>query len=137
MRRPPLDIFDERAPSGANYFRFRLGPDLVTIATGARTKRSGEQLRGQDVELFVCNESAAQMDDYERLIGDAMKDDKTLFTREDCVEAAWRIVDPILNRSLTPFEYDAGSWGPVEASRIVAGCGVWHNPQPVEKEGSR
>jgi glucose-6-phosphate 1-dehydrogenase len=137
LRRPPLDIFDERAPSGANYFRFRLGPDLVTIATGARTKRSGEQLRGQDVELFVCNESAAQMDDYERLIGDAMKDDKTLFTREDCVEAAWRIVDPILNRSLAPFEYDAGSWGPAEASRIVAGCGVWHNPQPVEKEGSR
>lgn len=134
LRRPPLDVFGEHIPLGSNYFRFRLGPDQVAIATGARTKRSGEQMRGRDIELFVCNESADTMDAYERLIGDAMKDDKTLFAREDCVEAAWRIVDPVLDRSVPLHEYASGSWGPVEATRIAESCGGWNNPQSAEKD---
>ena len=67
--------------------------------------------------------------DYERLLGDAMAGDATLFARQDVVEAAWAIVDPILHGSGAPFEYEPGSWGPAEADRLVAEVGGWNTPR--------
>ncbi len=69
-----------------------------------------------------------EMDAYERLLGDAMKGDATLFAREDAVEAEWRIVEPILASATPPHEYDAGTWGPMEADRLIDGAGGWRAP---------
>ena len=94
LKAPPQQVFDEPVPPQSNYFRFRLGPDQVAIAAGARTKSPGERMAGEEVELYVCNASREAREAYERLIGDAMGGDATLFAREDSVEAAWAIVDP-------------------------------------------
>ncbi len=126
LKRPPQQVFGEAA--AANYFRFRLGPDRVAIAVGASTKRAGTTMAGEPVELQVCNDGGSQMSAYERLIGDALRGDPTLFAREDSVEAAWRIIDPVLNRPLAVHSYRPGSWGPAEADAMVAACGGWHLP---------
>ncbi len=126
LKRPPQQVFGEAA--AANYFRFRLGPDRVAIAIGANTKRAGAAMAGEPVELYVCNDRGPQMSAYERLIGDALKGDPTLFAREDGVEAAWRIVDPVLNLPLAVHPYAPGSWGPHEADAMAASCGGWHQP---------
>ena len=68
------------------------------------------------------------MTPYERLLGDALRGDRTLFGSEADVEAAWRIVDPILNRDEPLHEYDSGSWGPAEAERIATHSGGWIRP---------
>ena len=126
--KPPLSVFPgEIAAGDANYVRFRLGPD-VAIALGVRSKVPGEGMEGQNVELLAVSNVVGQMGPYERLLGDAMKGDATLFAREDMVEAEWRIVDPILTAEAPVFEYDAGTWGPVEADRIIASSGSWHAP---------
>ncbi len=129
LRRPPQDVFDEAAPPHVNYLRFRLGPGQVSIAMGALSKRPGPTMTGEDIELFVCNTRDDEVDAYERLIGDAMKGDPTLFAREDGVEEAWRIVDPILTMRTPVHAYGPGSWGPIEADRMVAQFGGWHNPE--------
>ncbi len=72
---------------------------------------------------------AGGMDAYERLLHDAMKGDSTLFAREDSVEQAWRIVEPILGNVTPVFEYEPNSWGPAEAQKITEGYGPWHNPE--------
>jgi glucose-6-phosphate 1-dehydrogenase len=128
LRRPPQNVFDEPASSHFNYLRFRLGPGQVSIAMGALSKKSGPTMRGEDIELFVCNRRDDEVGAYERLIGDAMKGDATLFARQDGVEEAWRIVDPILAMQTRVQAYDPGSWGPIEAERMVAPDGGWHNP---------
>ena len=71
------------------------------------------------------------MGEYERLLGDAMKGDATLFAREDAVEAEWRIVAPILADPTPPHEYRPGTWGPVEADRLIDRPGGWHKPVPA------
>jgi glucose-6-phosphate 1-dehydrogenase len=116
-------------PSPPNYLRFRLGPGQVAIAVGARVKRHGIENIGDEVELFVCNTHDDAMEAYERLIGDAMKGDATLFAREDGVEAAWRIVDPILDKKTPVREYEPGTWGPGETDAMVSGVGGWRNPE--------
>lgn len=128
LKVPPQQVFDEPVPPQSNYFRFRLGPDQVAIAAGARTKTPGERMAGEEVELYVCNASPEAREAYERLISDAMAGDATLFAREDSVEAAWRIVDPILHQAGAAYRYEAGSWGPREADRLVAPYGGWYNP---------
>jgi glucose-6-phosphate 1-dehydrogenase len=99
FKRPPPVVFDEPPPAG-NYVRFRLSPEVV-IAVGARAKRPGEGMRGRPVELLVAEQPAqgeeGRMDAYERLLGDAMAGDSTLFARQDVVEAAWAIVDPVIH----------------------------------------
>jgi glucose-6-phosphate 1-dehydrogenase len=110
-----------------NHVRFRLSPTIET-AIGARAKAPGERLVGEDVELLVHHEVAGEVDPYERLLANALKGDTTLFAREDSVEAAWRIVDPILNSPTSIYEYEPGSWGP-QADRVVAPDGGWHNPR--------
>jgi len=129
LKSPPQQVFDEPLPPQSNYFRFRLGPNQVAIAVGARTKTPGERMAGEEVELYVCNATSEAREAYERLIGDAMSGDATLFAREDSVEAAWKICDPIVNGDGGPaYRYKAGSWGPREAERMVAAYGGWYNP---------
>lgn len=125
MRQIP-EIYMQQPPP--NYFRFRLGPE-VSIAIGAQVKTPGEDMLGDRVELLIShNPSGDEMDAYERLLGDAMRGDQSLFAREDQVEAEWRIVDPILGTATPLYEYDPGSWGPRESDRLIARDGGWHNP---------
>ena len=128
LRRPPHWIFDEAPARQPNYVRFRLGPDRVAIAMGVRAKAPGPALVGDDVELYCANERGPTMDAYERLIGDAMRGDSTLFAREDAVEAAWHVVEPVLRHSAPVHEYDVGTWGPPDAAAITAGSGGWRAP---------
>jgi glucose-6-phosphate 1-dehydrogenase len=124
---PPQQVFKTDKDGRPNYFRFRLSPDVV-IAIGARAKAAGETMSGEDVELNVVHQAAEEMDAYERLIGDAMKGDLTLFAREDSAEAQWRVVDPILSVDTPIYDYDAGTWGPPQSSDIVGGISSWHDP---------
>jgi glucose-6-phosphate 1-dehydrogenase len=132
LRSPPPVVFTEPTPSQGNYVRFRLSPH-VTIAIGARAKRPGEGMSGRPVELLVTDQAeqgeAGRMEAYERLLGDAMVGDATLFARQDVVEAAWAIVDPVIHGPSPMFEYEPGSWGPPQADRLVADVGGWNAPQ--------
>lgn len=127
FHRPPHMVFPEPLPSNTNYVRFRLGPEVV-IAIGARAKRPGDVMMGEGLELLVKHQRADEMSPYERLIGDAMRGDANLFARQDGVEAAWRIVEPILNEEAPIYEYDPGTWGPAEANYILAGNTRWYDP---------
>lgn len=125
FRRPP-EIYS-RSPSSANYFRFRISPDIA-IALGTQVLDEGEAMVGRPVELMVTEDANAGMEAYERLLHDAMQGDATLFAREDSVEQAWRIVEPILGSATPTFEYEPNTWGPAEAQQITAGHSAWHNP---------
>jgi glucose-6-phosphate 1-dehydrogenase len=128
FKHPPKRVFAEHGVEGSNYVRFRLGPDRVAIAIGARAKKPGPALVGEDIELTVCNGGEDEMGAYERLIGDAIAGDPTLFTREDAVIEAWRIVDP-LTRLKTPLpRYARGSWGPEEAEGLGKSGHRWRAP---------
>jgi glucose-6-phosphate 1-dehydrogenase len=131
LRHAPPVVFAEPAAEAGNYVRFRLSPEVV-IAVGARAKRPGEGMAGQPVELSVVEQPQQGRDgrlgDYERLLGDAMAGDATLFARQDVVEAAWAIVDPVLRDPSQPFPYEPGSWGPTQADRLVADVGGWNTP---------
>ena len=127
FHRPPHMVFPEPVPANTNYVRFRLGPE-VAIAIGARAKRAGDVLAGECVELLVRNKRPDEMGAYERLIGDAMRGDSNLFARVDSVEAAWRIVEPILGDSTPIYEYEKGSFGPQEANFILLGNARWYDP---------
>jgi len=127
LKPPPRSVFGEAISdsSGANFVRFRLGPDAA-IALGVRSKVPGEAMAGQDVELFAAQDVADEMGPYQRLLDDAMRGDATLFAREDAVEAEWRVVAPVLGDVTPIHEYQPGTWGPTEAARIVEGG--WHEP---------
>ena len=133
---PPQKIFKADKAGQANYFRFQVSPNVV-IAIGARAKSPGEAMTGEQVELNVLHQSAEEMDAYERLIGDAMKGDLSLFSREDSAEAQWRIVDPILNSNTPIHYYDALTWGPRLADDIAQGSGAWHDPARAEQKMHR
>jgi glucose-6-phosphate 1-dehydrogenase len=100
----------------------------VAIALGVRSKAPGEVLVGRPVELLAVQDVVGEMGPYERLLGDAMKGDATLFAREDSVEAAWRVVEPILGDVTPIHRYERGTWGPSEAGRIISRSGAWHLP---------
>ena len=135
LKRPPVNLFAETEPGDANYIRFRLTPDM-SISLGARAKRPGEAMVGDEVELFATHQTGLERPPYERLIGDATVGDQTLFAREDTVEATWRIVDPILDLPQAPFSYRPGSWGPVAARRLVPAGERWHAPGGPPQERS-
>jgi glucose-6-phosphate 1-dehydrogenase len=127
LKRPPLRRV---GPEETNHFRFRLSPEVI-IAVGARIKKAGEQMVSEPTELKVMHQSDAdEMDAYERLLGDAMAGDATLFSRQDGVEAAWAIVDPILGGATPVHQYEPGTWGPPDAVRLTADVGGWHAPAP-------
>jgi glucose-6-phosphate 1-dehydrogenase len=132
LKNAPQVVFAEPPPSQGNYLSFRLSPD-VAITIGARVKRAGEGMTGQPVELALLHQPAqgddGRMDAYERLLGDAMAGDATLFARQDVVEAAWAIVDPVIHGPSPMYEYEPGTWGPPQADRLVAQVGGWNTPK--------
>jgi glucose-6-phosphate 1-dehydrogenase len=127
----PQVVFNEPLQGGKNHLRFRLSPTVV-IALGARAKTPGPRMVGAPVELAVVEQAAqgeqGRMEAYERLLSDAMIGDATLFARQDVVEAAWAIVDPILHGPSPMFDYEPGTWGPQEADALVAEVGGWSEP---------
>jgi len=126
LQRPPIV---HMSPRETNYFRFRLSPDVI-IAIGARVKSLGEQMLSEPGELKVVHQpSTDEMDAYERLLGDAMAGDAMLFARQDGVEAAWEVVQPILDNATPVHEYEPGTWGPPVAATLTAEVGGWHNPE--------
>ena len=121
LKPAPDVVFNEPGLPEGNHVRFTLSPRM-SIAIGARAKRPGDGMFGEPVELAVMeNESTDRLDAYDRLIGDAMEGDPTLFARQDAVEAAWAIVSPILDNTDPPFVYDRGTKGPVEAKSLADG----------------
>jgi glucose-6-phosphate 1-dehydrogenase len=125
--RRPCPIFAAEAPP-QNYVRFRISGDPV-IAIGASIKTAGDQLRGCSIELIADQECGEDtMLPYEELLGDAMAGNQTWFAREDYVEEAWRIVDPILDQP-NVIQYQPGSWGPAEADKLIEPLGSWWDPK--------
>jgi glucose-6-phosphate 1-dehydrogenase len=126
---PPQQVFaDSEPPEGhGNYVRFRFAPE-ISIAIGARAKVPGEAMVGESRELYLCNEYPDEMTPYERLIGDAIDGEGLLFAREDGVEEAWRVVDTVLTKHGPALPYEPGSWGPVEADKLIGHDGGWHDP---------
>lgn len=128
LKQPARDIYHEHAPP-SEYFRFRLGPDITALAFGLRIKDYGEAMSGRNVELIASEDQARDMLPYERLLGDAMRGDASLFAREDAIESQWRIVEPVLNLATPPLSYEPGTWGPAEAERLVGAVpGDWLQP---------
>lgn len=129
LKPPPQRLFADSSPAAglANYLRFRLSPNSA-VALAARVKRAGKEFVGDQRELYLLNERPGEEAPYERLLGDAMAGNGALFTREDAVEAAWAVVDPVLTRHRRALPYRRGSWGPKEADALIAADGGWHNP---------
>jgi glucose-6-phosphate 1-dehydrogenase len=126
LRRPPT-VFPTSSPT-ANYFRYRISPE-VTAGFGMTVMDPDEKMIGQQVEMLASHHpGAGEMDAYERVLGDAMEGDASLFAREDYVEEAWRIVDPVLKAGSPIFEYEPKTWGPSEVNAKVAPPGAWQNP---------
>jgi glucose-6-phosphate 1-dehydrogenase len=135
LKPPPQKLFAdaESAVSRANYLRFRLSPDAA-LALAARVKLAGQEFVGEQRELYLLEQRPKEEAPYERLLGDAMAGDGALFTREDAVEAAWAVVDPVLKTHPRARTYKRGTWGPKEADTILAPGAAWHNPAEVVTE---
>ena len=131
LKSPPLGVFDDIAPQ-SNYLRFRLGPEVV-VSLGARVKQPGEDMRGAPVELIARHHPDGDTLPYDRLLHDAIIGEASLFTSDDSVEAAWRVIDPVLADGVAPVqEYEPGSWGPAAAATLAGGEQSWHDPKPEE-----
>ena len=133
LKRSTHSVFGEAEPPDADYFRFRLTPDM-SISLGARAKKPGEALVGEAVELYACHQSGTERPPYQRLIGDAANGDQSIFAREDAVEAAWRIVDGVLGDQTVLHDYEPGTWGPPAAAAILADGDHWHDPTVGNRE---
>ena len=131
LKPPPQRLFDDSRPVAgrANYLRFRLSPSSA-VALAARVKRPGKEFIGDQRELYLLEERSGEETPYQRLLGDAIAGNGALFTREDAVEAAWAVVDPVLTTHHQVHPYTEGSWGPQEADLLISADGGWHNPMP-------
>ena len=130
LRQPP-PIFSVHPPP-ANYVRFRMNPEPV-IAIGTSIKEAGDQLTGCSIELAASQQcGTTELLPYEELLGDAMVGNQTWFARQDYVEEAWRILDPVLENPPKSLVYQPGTWGPVEADALTAEHGGWSNPVPQD-----
>jgi glucose-6-phosphate 1-dehydrogenase len=129
LKPPPQRLFADAVPLNgrSNYVRFRLSPNSA-VALAARVKLAGKDFVGEQRELYLSEERPGGETPYERLLGDAMAGDGALFTREDAVEAAWAVVDPVLKTHHRVRPYKRHTWGPKEADAIIAADGGWHNP---------
>ena len=135
FRKPPT-VIRESALS-QNHLRFRISPEM-TIAVGTTVMAPGEVMKGEKVEMVASRHPRPdEMEAYERVLGDAMAGDATLFAREDYVEEAWRIVDPVLKANTPIYEYEKGAWGPSEIDQRVSPAGGWHNPTATDQEDFR
>ncbi len=125
LKRPPLSRLSAEE---SNYFRFRLGP-TISIGIGARVKKPGTEIASMPAELMAVQDAGKdEVSAYERLLTDAMRGDPTLFVREDAVEAAWAVVNDVLDDATPVHPYAPGTWGPSEADRLTAGVEGWTNP---------
>jgi glucose-6-phosphate 1-dehydrogenase len=131
LKRPLRAVLDELDPPLANYYRFRLTPEML-IALGTKAKKPGELMIGERIELVACHQPPDEMGPYERLLSDAADGDATLFAREDSVEAAWRVVDVAIADATPLYEYEPGTWGPPEVDTLLSPEGGWHNPKSRE-----
>jgi glucose-6-phosphate 1-dehydrogenase len=131
LKAPGHALFEDGAEAAAepNTLRFRLQPDEA-IALSARVKRPGRRFVGERRELLLCEDTRGEALPYERLLGDALEGDPTLFTSGTAVEAAWAVVDPVLWTPPRVVPYERGSWGPREADALFVGAGGWAEPQP-------
>ncbi len=129
LKPPPQKLFaDAESPTcRCNYFRFRLSHNSA-VALAARVKLAGKDFIGEQRELCLSDDRPGEETPYERLLGDAMRGDGALFTREDAVEAAWAVVDPVLKIHHRVLPYTRHTWGPKEADAFIAAQGGWHNP---------
>jgi glucose-6-phosphate 1-dehydrogenase len=136
LKPAPQRLFADSEPltGRSNYLRFRLSPNPA-IALAARVKLAGEDFVGEQQELYLSEERTGDETPYERLLGDAMAGDGALFTREDAVEAAWVVVDPVLGNHHRVRPYKRRSWGPKQADTIIAADGGWHNPSSADSSG--
>jgi glucose-6-phosphate 1-dehydrogenase len=126
LKRPPLTNL---VTGDGNYYRLRLNPEL-DIALGACVKKPGQTMVGEPTELsLVHHASCDEMGAYERLLGDAIAGDAALFARQDAVEAAWAVVDPVLGDTTPVQMYEPGTWGPTEADQLTADVGGWAQPE--------
>ncbi|HUJ87627.1 MAG TPA: glucose-6-phosphate dehydrogenase [Burkholderiales bacterium] len=134
LKAPPQRLFEDSAPSNGrtNYLRFRLSP-ASAVALAARVKRAGKDFIGDQRELYLLDEQPGEETPYERLLSDAMAGNGALFTREDAVEAAWAVVDPVLRNHRRAQPYRRGGWGPKAADALIAADGRWHNPVPAPR----
>ncbi len=135
LKPPPLSLFDAIGLPESNYFRFRLSPEVV-IAGGARVKKPGDDMQGEPVELIARHHAAREKSAYERLLGDAMRGDNALFSDDESAEAAWRVVENVLDPAEPAAAYDPGTWGPAAAARIIADAEGWHDPVAEAIAGS-
>jgi len=133
FRRPPRETFGEIVPTTSSHMRMRVSPD-ISIALGVRVKLPGERMVGNDVELILQRQAAADEPPYQRLLSDAMRGVGELFGRQDVVEAQWRIVEPILGNVTPLYIYQPGTWGPDETSQLIGRDGPWFNPRVGEEK---
>jgi glucose-6-phosphate 1-dehydrogenase len=132
LKPPPQPLFADSAPPDgrANYVRFRLAPNPVIALAPGSSARAGEEFIGDQRELSLLNAQPDEEQPYERLLGDALAGEGALFTREDSVEAAWAVVDPVLESHDRAHPYRPGSWGPRQAGTLIKPDGRWHDPMP-------
>ncbi|MFT3773928.1 MAG: glucose-6-phosphate dehydrogenase [Minicystis sp.] len=133
LRRPPRPVFGDVMDGEPDHVRIRIDPD-PQLAMGLRIKIPGERMVGKPSELLVAHAFDESMMPYERLLGDALAGDPTLFASQGEVEAQWAVVDPILHQSTPIYPYDPGTWGPPEADALVAGHGGWRAPRLITSE---
>jgi glucose-6-phosphate 1-dehydrogenase len=133
LKPPPQQLFADSAPVDGrkNYLRFVISPQSA-VALAARVKCAGQEFIGMQRELYLTEEWLGKDSPYERLLGDAMAGNGALFTREDAVEAAWAVVEPVLQNHPRACPYARLSWGPKEADALIAADGSWYNPKPME-----
>jgi glucose-6-phosphate 1-dehydrogenase len=131
LKPPPQRLFADSVPTTGrpNYLRFRLSPRSA-VALAARVKRAGKEFVGDQGEMYLLDEQPEEAAPYERLLDDAMSGDDALFAREDSVEAAWTVVEPVLTKHHPVLPYRRGSWGPKEANELIAADSSWKNPVP-------
>jgi glucose-6-phosphate 1-dehydrogenase len=129
LKAAPQRLFEDSAPEigRCNYIRFRLSPNSA-VAIAARVKQAGEEFTGLQKELYMLEQQPGEETPYERLLGDAMAGDGALFTREDAIEAAWVVVDPVLTHHHRVRPYKKHTWGPKEADALIKKDSTWHNP---------
>ncbi len=117
LRRPP-DVYHADSLE-QNHIRIRISPD-VEVALGMMVMKADKDIEGESIEMVANHHPEAnEMDAYERVLGEAVAGDTTLFAREDYVEEAWRIVDPVLRADTPVYEYEPNSWGPPEESNSI------------------
>lgn len=129
LKPTPVAIFDEALPEHSNYFRFRLSPE-VSISAGARVKKPGEDMVGEPVELILRSRLLRGKSAYHRLLSDAIRGDTSLFTRDDCVEAAWAVMEPVLGNVVPLTPYEPGTWGPEPSQALIGSDQTWQDPHP-------